>query len=64
MSSSVIRLIIEIRAKVIDFIYDPIGSFILFYRSSQMNDVNSDFATRSKFHQTQTHTVEGNQFQK
>lgn len=33
-------------------------------KSSQMNDMNSDFATRSKVHQTQTHTLEGNQFQK
>jgi len=32
-------------------------------RSSQMNDVNSDFANRSLFHQNQTHTVEGSQFQ-
>lgn len=33
-------------------------------RSSQMNDVNTDFANRSKFHQTQTHTVQGSQFTK
>jgi len=32
-------------------------------RSSQMNDVNSDFANRSLFHQNQSHTVEGSQFQ-
>lgn len=33
-------------------------------RSSQMNDVNSDFANRSLFHQTQQHTVENSQFQR
>jgi len=33
-------------------------------KSSQLNDVNSDFASRSKFHQTEANTVESSQFQK